>query len=190
MASVCSVWSTAWLCLRGWWCWSVGSSGAAAGCLFGGSVMTKDWVHGVGNSPVCQILLQIVVRTVITSSTPAWTSSAGMLLTPADFQVGLPLVNHSTTNSHWLVNHSITDNIILYSSWQEMKVVVRSHSKARPKIKLYIYSILIVQSYNTHTHTHTHTQTHTHSERETNAHPLTTPVSSNPPTANQLFGHQ
>ena len=39
--------------------------------------MTKDCVHGVGHSPVCQILLQIVVRAVITSSPPAWTSSAG-----------------------------------------------------------------------------------------------------------------
>ena len=48
--------------------------------------MIKDWVHGVGRSPVCQILLQIVVRAVITSSPPAWTSSAGMLSTPADFQ--------------------------------------------------------------------------------------------------------
>ena len=49
--------------------------------------MTKDWVHGVGHSPVSQILLQIVVRAVITSSLPAWTSSAEMLLTPADFPV-------------------------------------------------------------------------------------------------------
>ena len=48
--------------------------------------MTKDWVHGVGHSPVCQILLQIVVRAVITSSPPAWTSSTGMLSTPADFR--------------------------------------------------------------------------------------------------------
>ena len=47
--------------------------------------MTKDWVHGVGHSPVCQTLLQIVVRAVITSSPPAWASSAGMLSTPADF---------------------------------------------------------------------------------------------------------
>ena len=47
--------------------------------------MTKGWVHGVCHSHVCQILLQIVVRAVITSSPPAWTSSAGMLLTPADF---------------------------------------------------------------------------------------------------------
>ena len=45
--------------------------------------MTKDWVQGVGHSPVCQILLQIVVRVVITSSPPAWTSSGEMLLTPA-----------------------------------------------------------------------------------------------------------
>ena len=46
--------------------------------------MTKDWVRGVGYSPVCQILSQIVVRAVVTSSPPAWTS-AGMLSTPADF---------------------------------------------------------------------------------------------------------
>ena len=47
--------------------------------------MTKDWVHGVGLSPVCQILLQIVMRAVITSFPPAWTSSAGILSTPAHF---------------------------------------------------------------------------------------------------------
>ena len=52
-----------------------------------GSVMTKDWVHGVGRSPVCQILSQIVVRAVITSSPPAWTSSTGMLSTPAVFSI-------------------------------------------------------------------------------------------------------
>ena len=57
--------------------------------------MTKDWVHGVGHSPICQILLQIVVRVVITSSPPAWTSSAGMLLTPADF----PFFNDCTAAS-------------------------------------------------------------------------------------------
>ena len=53
--------------------------------FLGKCVMTKDWVHGVGHSPVCQILLQIVVRAVITSSPPAWNSSAGMLSTPTDF---------------------------------------------------------------------------------------------------------
>ena len=53
--------------------------------VFLGSVMTKNWVHGVGHSPVCQILLQIVVTAVITSSPPAWTSSAGLLSAPADF---------------------------------------------------------------------------------------------------------
>ena len=57
--------------------------------------MTKDWVHGVGHSPVCQILLQIVVRAVITSSPSAWTSSAGMLSTPADF----PFFNDCTAAS-------------------------------------------------------------------------------------------
>ena len=48
--------------------------------------MTRDWVHGVGHSPVCQILLQIVVRTVITSSSSTLIGSAEMLSTPADFQ--------------------------------------------------------------------------------------------------------
>ena len=57
--------------------------------------MTKDWFHGVGHSPVCQIWLQIVVRAVITSSPPAWTSSAGMLSTPADF----PFFNDRTAAS-------------------------------------------------------------------------------------------
>ncbi|WP_419613947.1 hypothetical protein, partial [Thiolapillus sp.] len=69
--------------------------GTAVGCLSLGRVMTKDWIHGVGHSPVCQILLQIVVRAVITSSPPAWTSSAGMLSTPADF----PFFNDCTAAS-------------------------------------------------------------------------------------------
>ena len=47
--------------------------------------MTEDWVHGVGHFPVYQILLQIVVRAMITSSQHGWTSSAGTLSTPADF---------------------------------------------------------------------------------------------------------
>ena len=34
------------------------------GLPFLGIVMTKDWVHGVGHSPVCQILSQIVIRAV------------------------------------------------------------------------------------------------------------------------------
>ena len=55
------------------------------GLPFLGSVMTKDWVHGVGHSLVCQILLQIVVRAVITFSPPIWTSSDRRLSTPADF---------------------------------------------------------------------------------------------------------
>ena len=48
-------------------------------------MMTKERVHRVCYFPVCQILLQLVVRAVITSYSTAWTSSAGMLSTPADF---------------------------------------------------------------------------------------------------------
>ena len=53
--------------------------------------MTKDWVQGVGHTPVCQIFLQTVVRAVITSA-PAWTSSAGILLNTVDF----PFFNYCT----------------------------------------------------------------------------------------------
>ena len=33
VASICSVWSSAWLCLGYWWGWSFGSSDTALGCL-------------------------------------------------------------------------------------------------------------------------------------------------------------
>ena len=52
---------------------------------FLGSVMTKDWVHRVGRSPDYQILMQIVVKAVITSCPTAWTSSDGIMSAPADF---------------------------------------------------------------------------------------------------------
>ena len=60
--------------------------------------MIKFWVHGVGNSPVCQILLQIVVRAVITASPPAWTSPASVLSTPDDF----PFFSDCTSASTFL----------------------------------------------------------------------------------------
>ena len=41
--------------------------------------MTKGWVHGVCHSHVCQILLQIVVRAVITSSPSAPSCSEACL---------------------------------------------------------------------------------------------------------------
>ena len=47
-----------------------------------GRVMTSDWVHDVGHSPVCQILLQIVVSASIMASPPA---STGKISAPADF---------------------------------------------------------------------------------------------------------
>ena len=74
-----------------------GSSGTAEGCLFGENVMTRDWVHNIGHSPVCQILLQIVMKAVITSSPSAWTSSAGMLSTPPDFPFFVDCTEASTS---------------------------------------------------------------------------------------------
>ena len=91
--------------------------------------MTEDWVHGVCHFPVCQILLQIVVRAVITSSPPAWTISSGMLSTPADFpffndctavSTSLRMVGWSSSVSVW--GQSTTDGsplaLGLYSSVQ------------------------------------------------------------------------
>ena len=71
--------------------------------------MTKDWVHGVGHCPVCQILVQIVVRGVITSSAPAWTSSAGMLSTSADFPffIGCTATSTSLRRMGWSSSMSV-----------------------------------------------------------------------------------
>ena len=79
--------------------------------------MTKDWVHGVGHSPVCQILLQIVLRAVIISSPPAWTSSAGMLLTPADF----PFLNDCTTGSTSLRRMGWSSSVVAFPCFTVVK---------------------------------------------------------------------
>ena len=52
----------------------------------------------VGHSPVFQISLQIVVRMSIMASPPAWTNSAGMLSTPADFPIFSALTAASTSS--------------------------------------------------------------------------------------------
>ena len=52
----------------------------------------------VGNSPVLQIVLQIAVRMSIIASPPAWTNSAGMLSTPADFPIFSALTAASTSS--------------------------------------------------------------------------------------------
>ena len=52
----------------------------------------------VGHSPVFQILLQIVVRMSIMASPPAWTNSASMLSTPADFPIFRALTATSTSS--------------------------------------------------------------------------------------------
>ena len=85
--------------------------------------MTKDWVHGVGHSPVCQILLQIIMRTVIASSPPAWTRYAGVISTPADFPFFSDCTAASTSlrRMGWSSSVSVwgqfsTDGSPLYSS--------------------------------------------------------------------------
>ena len=75
--------------------------------------MTKDWVRGVGHSPVCKILLQIVVRVVITSSPPAGTTSAGMLSTPADFPFFSDCTAASTSLQRMGWSSSVSDSSVL-----------------------------------------------------------------------------
>ena len=60
--------------------------------------MTIDWVHGVDHSPVCQILLQIAVRMLVTASPPACINSADLLSTPADFPFFKDLTTASTSS--------------------------------------------------------------------------------------------
>ena len=50
----------------------------------------------VGHSSVFQILLQIAVKMSIMASPPAWTNSAGMLSTPADFPIFSALTSISS----------------------------------------------------------------------------------------------
>ena len=91
-----------------------GSSGTAAGCL------AKDWVHGVGHSPVCQILLQIAVRAVISSSPPAWASSAGMLSTPADF----PFFSDCTAASTYLRRMGWSSSVSVWGQFSTVGIVI------------------------------------------------------------------
>ena len=64
---------------------------------FLGSVITNDVVHALGHSPVCHMLLHIIVRKSISDSPPALISSPGMLSTPADFHLFSDLVAASTS---------------------------------------------------------------------------------------------
>ena len=52
----------------------------------------------VGHAPVFQILLQIAVKMSIMASPPAWTNSACMLSTLADFPIFSALTAASTSS--------------------------------------------------------------------------------------------
>ena len=88
--------------------------------------MTKDKVHGLGHSPVCQILSQIVVRAVITSSLPAWTSSVEMLSTLADF--------------HFFSDYTVASNFLRRMAWSSSGSVWGPSSTNRSPLALWVYS--------------------------------------------------
>ena len=81
--SVCSGWSSVWLCLGDWWGWSFGSSGTLQVVFLGKCDDQGLGPQGWGVSCLPD-LVAILVRVVTTSSPPAWTSSARMLSTTAD----------------------------------------------------------------------------------------------------------
>ena len=63
----------------------------------------------VGHSPVFQILLQIAVRMSIMAFPPAWTNSAGMLSTPADFPIFSVLTAASISSRRiWYALHLVS----------------------------------------------------------------------------------
>ena len=100
---------------------------------FLGSVMMKDWVHGVGHSSVCQILLQIVMRSVITSSPPTWTSSAEMLSTLADF----PFFNDCTaaSTSLWRMGWSSSVSVWGQSSTDGSPLALQLYSSVQHSVR-------------------------------------------------------
>ena len=73
--------------------------------------MTKDLVQGMGHSPVCQILLQIIVRAVIRVSQPARISPAGIIVDPRWFsfltQPPLPLEGWGSCLLGWYLDSLI-----------------------------------------------------------------------------------
>ena len=96
-----------------------------------------------GHSPVCQILSQIVVRAVITSSPPAWTSSAGMLLTPADFpffsdctaaSTSLRSMGWSSSVSVW-VQFSIDESSLVLRFYSSKQYSVHRFSICRSSVR-------------------------------------------------------
>ena len=70
----------------------------------------SDCVHGVGHSPVCQILLQILVRTSVTASPPCLISSAGILSIPADLPLFRDLIAASTSSFRMGKSSSLFDS--------------------------------------------------------------------------------
>ena len=90
-----------------------------------GSVMIIYFVHGVGHSPVSQILLHMIVKAEIMASPPFFINSAGMLSSPGDFPLSdislpppLPLLgwgicHHWCRRDHlvWLCHHCSHDCI-------------------------------------------------------------------------------
>ena len=155
-------------CLNGWWGWSFGSSGIAAGCLFLWSVMTKDWVHGVCHWPVYQTLLQIVVRAGITSSPPAWISSAGMSPSWLPFLQWLYCRLHFFAKDRVIVHYVclgtgqylwVSNGLVIDWPYSSIKVVAQSHTLKHNQKFNCTEHLNNWKSWNTHARTQTQTQT-------------------------------
>ena len=99
--------------------------------------MTKDSVHRVGHFSVCQILLHMAVRAVITSSPPAWTSSARMS-TPADF----PFLNNCTAASTFLRRMGWPSSVSVWRQFSTNELGVKCQLLFLPSLCLYLHVFL------------------------------------------------
>ena len=113
--------------VTGWWGWSFGSSGSAASCLSWEVWWLRTGSRGWPFSCL-QILLQIVMRVVITTSPPAWTSSAGMLLTAANFP--------------FFTNYAAASTSLWRMGWLSSVSVLGQFSTNGSPLALWLYSSL------------------------------------------------
>ena len=74
-----------------------------------------------------------------------FTKHNGLTFNPKKVLIVLYWTHLFKDNSFNVHHGPVEDDITLYSSQREITVVVRSHSKAQPKIELYIHSILMIQ---------------------------------------------
>ena len=107
--------------------------------------MIRDWIHGMGHSPVWQMLLQILCKALITASPPACTSSPGILSIPGDFPFLSDFTAASTSSRKigWL-SVSVTIGTVNTSG---SPATVWLYSSAQYSVHLFRISLVSVRQF-------------------------------------------